>query len=75
MRQLIVSIAMLISVSAAAELKLAQKQIPIYLSGKGEQLSPVDAVKHSIAGERVLKCEVVEAQASETGNVSLKKKK
>lgn len=65
----------LIAANAHAELKMVQKVEPIYLSNGGEQLSPVDAVKRSIKGEKVLKCDLVEAQASATGNVSLKKVK
>lgn len=75
MKHAILALIGLISVSAHAELKMVQKAIPLYVSQSGEQLDPVEAVKRSIKGEKVLKCEQVEARASETGNVSLKKVK
>lgn len=75
MKQMILGLALILGAGAQAELKMAQKQIPLYLANDGTQLNPVEAVKRSIKGEKVLKCELVEAQASETGNVSLKKAK
>jgi len=75
MKHAILAILAIAGLSAHGELKMAVKPQPLYLSESGEQLSPVEAVKRSIKGERVLKCDQVEAQASETGNVSLKKVK
>jgi hypothetical protein len=65
----------LVSLSANADLKMATKPQPIYLGSDGKQLDPIDAIKRSIKGEKVLKCDQVEAQASATGNVSMKKVK
>ena len=66
----------ILSVNASrAELKMAQKPLPIYLAKNGVQVDAVEAIRKSIAGEKILKCELVEAQASATGNVSLKKVK
>ncbi len=75
MKQSLLIIAVLLGVNAAAELKMAQKVEPIFLAQSGEQIDPVEAVTRSIKGEKILKCEQVEAQASKTGNVSLKKVK
>lgn len=72
MKNLLIVIA-LFSVNATAELKMVNKPVPLYLSQSGEQLTPVEAIKRSIKGEKVLKCDQVEAQASATGNVSMKK--
>lgn len=75
MKRILLAIAIMVSVPATAELKMAVKPQPIYLSKNGEQLDAVAAIRKSIAGEKILKCEVVEAQATATGNVSLKKVK
>lgn len=61
--------------NVAAELKMAVKVQPIFLSKDGHQIDAVEAMRKSINGEKILKCEAVEAQASATGNVSLKKVK
>jgi len=74
-RILIIAAATMAVTGAHAELKMAVKPIPIYLASDGTQVDPVDAIRRSIKGEKVLKCDVVEAQATATGNVSLKKVK
>jgi hypothetical protein len=75
MKQVILVLAAVSSLAAHGELKMQTKALPLYVSQTGTQLTPVEAVKASIRGEKILKCEPVEAQASETGNVSLKKVK
>ena len=72
---LTLGLSLVVSSQCHAELKMAQKPLPIYIASNGEQIDPVEAVKRSIKGEKVLKCDQVEAQASTTGNVSMKKVK
>lgn len=75
MKHVIMAIALVTCIPAAADLKMTVKPLPIYLGKDGKQMNPVEAIRASIAGEKVLKCELVEAQASATGNVSMKKVK
>jgi hypothetical protein len=70
-------VVLLLSFTSNAALKTDADDIkPIYIKvSNGAQLDAVAAVKAAISGERVLKCQEVEAKAnSRSGNISLKKK-
>lgn len=79
MRDLTLSIIALLifyAFSGHAAIKTEDQDIkPVFiLISSGEQLSAVKATEAAIKGERVLKCQEVEAHASRTGNINLKKK-
>ncbi len=64
------------SFPAIAGVKLVAESRAVYtLVDSGKQVDALEATQASIAGKKVLKCEEVEATASHSGSISLKKKK
>lgn len=75
MKLLTVAICLALGHTAVAGIKLQQDSRAVYLVGDGKQVDALEATQDSIKGQKVLKCEEVEATASKSGNISLKKKK
>ncbi len=72
----LILIGSLIALKANAALKLeSQTTKAVFLNSDGKQISPIEATTLSIEGKKVLKCQEVEAVASDKGNISLKNKK
>lgn len=71
-----ITILALCSVGHSDALKTEASDIqPVFiLVDSGKQVSAIEATQAAIKGTRVLKCQEVEAHASNKGNISLKKK-
>lgn len=73
---LIIALTLYSAGSHSAGLKTEATDIqPVFiLVESGKQVSAIEATQAAIKGTRVLKCQEVEAHASNKGNISLKKK-